>query len=82
MIETVVTTNSPLLRRAAESIALHERHSVNLLEISRSGVWLTQGLRDTKRNAGDVIVLQGPLDILPERLSDGSWFPQWRRLPS
>ncbi len=75
VIEAVVTSNSPLVRRAAGSIALHERHGVNLLAISRSGERLTQGLRDTKLSAGDVIVLQGPLDILPEQLLELGCLP-------
>jgi di/tricarboxylate transporter len=75
VIEAVVTANSPLVRKAAASIALHERHGVNLLAISRSGERLTQGLRETKLRAGDVIVLQGPLDILPERLVELGCLP-------
>lgn len=68
VIEAVITANSPLVYQAAASIALHENHGVNLLAISRAGKRLSQGLRDTKLHAGDVIVLQGPLAILPERL--------------
>lgn len=75
VIEAVVTANSPLVRKAAASIALHERHGVNLLAISRSGERLPQGLRETKLRAGDVIVLQGPLDILPERLVELGCLP-------
>jgi len=68
VIEAVITANSPLVNQTAGKMTLHEQHGVNLLAISRSGQRLTQGLRDTKLLAGDVIVLQGPLDILPERL--------------
>ncbi len=75
VIEAVVTENSPLVRKAAASIALHDRHGVNLLAISRSGERLPQGLRETKLRAGDVIVLQGPLDILPERLVELGCLP-------
>jgi len=75
VIEAVVTANSPLVGRAAGGMALHERHGVNLLAISRSGQRLTQGLRDTKLRAGDVIVLQGLLDILPERLGELGCLP-------
>jgi di/tricarboxylate transporter len=75
VIEAVVTANSPLVGRAAGAMALHERHGVNLLAISRSGQRLTQGLRDTKLRAGDVIVLQGLLDILPERLGELGCLP-------
>jgi di/tricarboxylate transporter len=75
VIEAVITENSPLVRRAAGSMLLHERYGVNLLAISRSGQRLTQGLRDTRLRAGDVIVLQGPLDILPERLGELGCLP-------
>jgi len=75
VIEAVVTASSPLVCRAAGNIALHERHGVNLLAISRSGDRLTEGLRDTKLQAGDVIVLQGPLDILPDRLRELGCLP-------
>lgn len=75
VIEAVVTANSPLVRRTAGDISLHERHGVNLLAISRSGQRLKEGLRDTRLRAGDVIVLQGPLDILPERLAELGCLP-------
>lgn len=75
VIEAVITANSPLVSQAAGTIKLHERHGVNLLAISRSSHRLTEGLRDTKLQAGDVIVLQGPLDILPERLADLGCLP-------
>jgi len=69
VIEAVIMANSPLIDQAAGGIRLHERYGINLLAISRAGQRLTEGLRDTKLQSGDVIVLQGPLDILPERLS-------------
>ncbi len=75
VIEAVVTAGSPLVSRAAGQILLHERYGVNLLAISRSGKRLVEGLRDTKLQAGDVIVLQGPLEILPERLGDLGCLP-------
>ncbi|NQX02591.1 SLC13 family permease [bacterium] len=75
VIEAVITANSPLAGRAAGSMALHDRHGVNLLAISRSGERLTQGLRDTKLRTGDVIVIQGPLEILPERLVELGCLP-------
>ncbi len=75
VIEAVITANSPLVSQAAGDMRLHERYGVNLLAISRSGQRLTEGLRDTKLQAGDVIVLQGPLEILPERLADLGCLP-------
>ncbi|WAC19090.1 SLC13 family permease [Luteolibacter sp. SL250] len=68
VIEAVVAERSILVRSSIGKLALHEIHGVNLLAISRAGRRMTEGLRDTRLKAGDVIVLQGELDTLPERL--------------
>ena len=68
VIEAVVTSSSPLVRQAAGRMGLHERHGVNLLAISRSGHRFKEGLGDTRLRAGDVVVLQGPLDLMPDQL--------------
>jgi di/tricarboxylate transporter len=73
--EAVITENSPLVNRTAGRIKLHERHGVNLLAISRSGHRLTKGLRDTRLRPGDVIVLQGPLDALPDQMRELGCLP-------
>ena len=75
VIEAVVTARSALAGRTAGRMALHERYGVNLLAISRSGQQLTKGLRDETLRAGDVIVLQGPLDILPAQLTELDCLP-------
>lgn len=75
VIEAVVTANSPLVGHTAGNLLLHERHGVNLLAISRADERLTKGLRDTRLRAGDVIVIQGPLEILPERLGELGCLP-------
>lgn len=68
VIEAVVADGSILARSSIGKLALHEIHGVNLLAISRSGKRMTEGIKDTRLKAGDVIVLQGELDLLPERL--------------
>jgi len=68
VIEAVVASGSILARSSIGKLALHEAHGVNLLAISRSGKRMAEGLRDTRLRAGDVIVLQGQLETLPERL--------------
>jgi di/tricarboxylate transporter len=73
--EAVVTANSRLAGRTAGRMALHERHGVNLLAISREGHRLTKGLRDTPLRAGDVIVLQGPLEVLAEQMRELGCLP-------
>lgn len=68
VIEAVVTAESVLIGRAAEKVALHDRYGVNLLAISRAGNRMVRGLGSTILRAGDIIVLQGALDALPEQL--------------
>jgi len=68
VIEAVVTAESVLIGRAAEKVALHDRYGVNLLAISRAGNRMVRGLGNTMLRAGDIIVLQGALDALPEQL--------------
>lgn len=68
VIEAVVASGSILARSSIGKLALHEIHGVNLLAISRAGKRMTEGLKDTRLKAGDVVVLQGQLDTLPERL--------------
>jgi di/tricarboxylate transporter len=68
VIEAVVTAESVLIGRAAEKVALHDRYGVNLLAISRAGNRMVRGLGNTVLRGGDIIVLQGALDALPEQL--------------
>ena len=75
VIEAVIGKDSPLVGTAAGRIELHDRHGVNLLAVSRRGERLTVRLRDIVLCPGDVIVLQGPLTTLPERLRDLGCLP-------
>jgi di/tricarboxylate transporter len=75
VIEAVIASRSMLVGDAAGRIALHDRHGVNLLAVSRQGERLTERLRDLILQPGDVIVLQGPLSTLPARLRDLGCLP-------
>jgi len=75
VIEAVIGSGSPLVGTAAGRLELHERHGVNLLAVSRRGERITVRLRDIVLCPGDVIVLQGPLSTLPERLRDLDCLP-------
>ena len=70
VIEAVVNTDSVLIGQTAERLLLQQRYGVNLIAVSRQGERLTKRLGDIVLSAGDVIVLQGPLSLLPERLPD------------
>lgn len=75
VIEAVVTTNSMLIGRTAGRLLMRERLGINLIAISRSGENLTRKPGQIVLRAGDVIVLQGPLDIMPQRLSQFGALP-------
>jgi di/tricarboxylate transporter len=70
VIEAVVTVSSPLVGRSAEALLLQRHFGVNLIAISRAGESLTRQLGAIPLQAGDVIVLQGPLGLLPEQIRD------------
>ncbi len=75
VIEAVVTSDSVLVRQSAGRLRLQQRYGVNLIAVSRAGKRLTKQLSETVLRAGDVIVLQGPLGLLPERMRDLGTLP-------
>ncbi|WP_374651213.1 SLC13 family permease [Rhizorhabdus sp.] len=70
VIEGVIGASSVLEGQTAGRLRLQERYGVNLIALSRSGERLTRELGQTRLNPGDVVVLQGPLGLLPDRLRD------------
>jgi di/tricarboxylate transporter len=69
-IEGVVTADSALVGETPAHIDLRDRFQINLLAISRSGKRIRQRLRSVRFQAGDVVVLRGRFDVLPESLKD------------
>lgn len=67
-IEAVIGVNSPLVGLSAQASALFERFGVNLLAVSRTGERLTERLGTITLRPGDIIVLQGNLADMPDRL--------------
>lgn len=73
--EAIVTQGSLLEGLSAAQIDLHARFHINLLGISRAGERFTERLRDIRLRAGDVVLLQGDEDLLPERLRELGLLP-------
>src|SRR5262245_26353906 len=67
-IEAVIGVNSPLIGLSAQGSALFERFGINLLAVSRTGERLTERLGTISLQMGDVVVLEGNLANMPERL--------------
>ncbi|ONF95352.1 SLC13 family permease [Sphingomonas jeddahensis] len=70
VIEGVIGATSVLIGQTAGRLRLQQRYGVNLIALSRSGERMAHQLGETKLAPGDVILLQGSLKLLPERLGD------------
>lgn len=68
VIEAVIGSDSALIGRTAGRLLMRERLGINLIAVSRAGAMITTKPGQIALRAGDVIVLQGPLDVLPLRL--------------
>jgi di/tricarboxylate transporter len=64
--EAVVTPTSWMQGSTARTLRLRARYDTNLLAISRRGRPVTTRLRDVPLFAGDVLLLEGPADDLPD----------------
>ena len=58
-IEAVVTPDSTFVNRSLPYLRLRQRHSVNVLALSRSGEMIRERLNRIRFQAGDVVVLEG-----------------------
>jgi di/tricarboxylate transporter len=74
-IEAVIGENSSLIGWSAQSLLLHDRFNVNLLAVSRKGQRLDQRLGAITLRLGDIVVLQGNQNALPEFLRDFGLLP-------
>ncbi len=75
VIEGVVTGDSVLVGTTPAETSLRERYQIHLLAISRSGQRITQRLRSVRFQAGDVVVLQGRFDVMPDALTSLAILP-------
>jgi di/tricarboxylate transporter len=75
VVEAVVTSDSSLVGSTLADMRLRERYEVDLLAISRSGQRITQRLRSVRFKGGDVVVVQGHLEALPEALKELGLLP-------
>ena len=66
LVEVVVTENARIEHRSALSLRLLNRHGVTLLGVSRQGRKFRDSVRKLELRAGDVLLLLGPTERLPE----------------
>lgn len=82
VIEGVVTTESILLGQTLQQSDLRERYGLTLVAVSRKGQRITQRLSTVRFRSGDIIVLKGERNRLPDALGDLHILPlAERRIP-
>lgn len=79
VVEAVVTGDSLLVGRSVRQVRLSERFQLRLLAVSRSGERITNRLRSLLFRPGDVVVLQGRLEQMPDTLGDLRCLPLAQR---
>ncbi len=70
IMEAVITPGSQLIGSSVGQLRLYDHYGISLLAVSRTGRRIANRLRTVKLRAGDVIVLQGNLSIMPETLGE------------
>ena len=70
IMEAVITPASQLIGSSVGQLRLYDHYGISLLAVSRTGRRIANRLRTVKLRAGDVIVLQGNLSIMPETLGE------------
>jgi di/tricarboxylate transporter len=67
-VEAVITADSVVVGASPARLRLRERYGVNLLAVSRRGRRSAARLHRTKLQSGDVVVLQGDPNVMPDIL--------------
>lgn len=73
--EAVVMAGSDLIASTPKEMQLRRRFSINLLAVRQSSSHRQNRLRNVRFEEGDIIVLQGNLDAMPETLRELGCLP-------
>jgi di/tricarboxylate transporter len=79
IVEAVVTPASPLVNRTVSQTMLGWRQGLNLLALAREGRPLRSNLRQARLQAGDVLLLLGNTEAMPEALASIGCLPLAQR---
>lgn len=75
VMEAVITADSQLVGSNAQQSKLYHKHGVTLIAVSRAGARVKSQLRALRLRAGDVVVLRGNLNDMPEVLGELGLLP-------
>ena len=74
-VEAIVAADSPMIGLSAEALRMRRRFEVSVLAISRAGQPIRTRLTKTRFEPGDIVVIQGQHDALPDALSQLGFLP-------
>jgi di/tricarboxylate transporter len=77
--ELVVLPGSGIVGRSATDLRLRTRYGLNLLAVSREGHRPKSRLRALKLNSGDLLLMQGPAEMVAEFVNDTGCVPLGER---
>lgn len=75
LLEAVIPQGAQIEGKTLQSARLHARHHINVLAISREGQPLRKRLKDVALKAGDIVLLQGPTETMPEAVAKLGFLP-------
>jgi di/tricarboxylate transporter len=79
VIEAVIMEGSPMVRNTAIDLNLRNRFGINLLGISREGERIVERLGRIRFQPGDVLLLNGPIDMIHQTLRELKCLPLAQR---
>lgn len=77
--ELVVLPGSSIVGRSASDLHLRTRYGLNLLAVSRPGTSPRARLRTLKLKAGDLLLMQGPNEVIADFISETGCVPLGER---
>ncbi|HUX30278.1 MAG TPA: SLC13 family permease [Thiobacillus sp.] len=75
LMELVVRPGASIAGRSASDMLLRSRYGINLLAVSREGTRSKTRLRTLKIQPGDLLLMQGPPDVLAQFAADSGSVP-------
>ncbi|WP_019567728.1 SLC13 family permease [Thioalkalivibrio sp. ALMg13-2] len=73
--EAIVTPTSRLVGATASALELRQRYALNVLAVARQGVRLRERLDQVRFRAGDILLVQGSEEELPDALGELGCLP-------
>ena len=77
--ELAVLPGSSLVGRSASELRLRTRYGLNLLAVSREGQPPRARLRTLKLKSGDLLLMQGPVEVMADFINDTGCVPLGER---